>query len=120
MNTAAQKGHRTLMRDLLIGSDCCLDPQAYILKPENVFKIAGEIVKTQDPFLRTPNTGKTALDIIQQGLDNGELSMEEREIDWLDRFHDQLDEIPEDEEAFIEEMKDELDDTKYNIHEYGL
>ncbi|MCI5698984.1 MAG: methanol--corrinoid methyltransferase [Lachnospiraceae bacterium] len=120
MNTATEKGQRKLMRDLLIESDCYLDPQAYVLKPENVFKIAEEIVKTQDPFLRTLNTGKTTLDIIQQGVDRGDLSMEEREIDWIDRLRDQLDEIPEDEEAFIDEMKDELDDTKYNIHEYGL
>ncbi len=48
------------------------------------------------------------------------MSLEERELSWLDRFRDQLDEIPENEEKFIEEMKDELDDTKYNIHEYGL
>ena len=81
---------------------------------------AEEIVKTQDPFLRTLNTGRQTLEIIQQGVDKGELSLEERELSWLDRFRDQLDEIPENEEEFIEEMKDELDDTKYNIHEYGL
>ena len=120
MNTATKKGQRTWMRDLLIESDCYLDPQAYVLKPENVFKIAEEIVKTQDPFLRTLNTGRQTLEIIQQGGDKGELSLEERELSWLDRFRDQLDEIPENEEEFIEEMKDELDDTKYNIHEYGL
>lgn len=120
MNTATKKGQRTWMRDLLIESDCYLDPQAYVLKPENVFKIAEEIVKTQDPFLRTLNTGRQTLEIIQQGVNKGELSLEERELSWLDRFRDQLDEIPENEEEFIEEMKDELDDTKYNIHEYGL
>lgn len=120
MNTATKKGQRTWMRDLLIESDCYLDPQAYVLKPENVFKIAEEIVKTQDPFLRTLNTGRQTLEIIQQGVDKGELSLEERELSWLDRFRDQLDEIPENEEEFIEEMKDELDDTKNNIHEYGL
>lgn len=120
MNTATKKGQRTWMRDLLIESDCYLDPQAYVLKPENVFKIAEEIVKMQDPFLRTLNTGRQTLEIIQQGVNKGELSLEERELSWLDRFRDQLDEIPENEEEFIEEMKDELDDTKYNIHEYGL
>lgn len=120
MNTATKKGQRTWMRDLLIESDCYLDPQAYVLKPENVFKIAEEIVKMQDPFLRTLNTGRQTLEIIQQGVDKGELSLEERELSWLDRFRDQLDEIPENEEEFIEEMKDELDDTKYNIHGYGL
>ena len=78
MNTATKKGQRTWMRDLLIESDCYLDPQAYVLKPENVFKIAEEIVKTQDPFLRTLNTGRQTLEIIQQGVNKGELSLEER------------------------------------------
>ncbi len=64
MNTATKKGQRTWMRDLLIESDCYLDPQAYVLKPENVFKIAEEIVKMQDPFLRTLNTGRQTLEII--------------------------------------------------------
>lgn len=44
-----------------------------MLKPENVFEIAGEIVKTQSPFLRTLNTGKKTLEIIQRGVDNKEL-----------------------------------------------
>lgn len=120
MNKAAEKGQRRLMRDLLIESDCYLDPQAYVLKPDKVFEIAQEIVKTQDPFLRTLNVGRKTLEILKNGVDSKELSLEEREIDWLDRLRDQLDEIPEDEEEFIDEMKDELDDTKYNIHEYGL
>ena len=120
MNKATEKGHRTLMRDLLVESDCYLDPQAYIMKPENVFKIAEEIVKTQDPFIRTLNTGKLSLEILQQGVDNKELELDEREMRWIDNLRDQLDEIPEDEAEFIAEMKDELDEDHYNPAEYGI
>ncbi|MBE5970105.1 MAG: methanol--corrinoid methyltransferase [Lachnospiraceae bacterium] len=120
MNKAAEKGHRNLMRDLLIESDAYLDPQAYILKPDVVFEISKEIVKTQDPFTRTLNTGKLALEILQRGVDKGELKMDERELGWLDRLRDQLDDIPEDEEEFIAEMNDEIEEGKYRPEEYGL
>lgn len=72
-----------------------------MLKPENVFEIAGEIVKTQSPFLRTLNTGKKTLEIIQRGVDNKELELDDREQHWIDILRDQLDEIPEDEQEFI-------------------
>ena len=111
---------QNLMRDLLVESDCYLDPQAYIMKPDVVFEIAGEIVKTQDPFTRTLNTGRLALDILQRGVDRKELELDEREAHWLDVLRDQLDEIPEDEAEFIDEMKDELDETKYTPSEYGI
>ena len=120
MNKAAEKGHAKLMRDLLVESDCYLDPQAYMLKPEVVFEIASEIVKTQDPFLRTLNTAKVSLDILQRAVDNKELQLDDREESWLDMLRDQVDEIPEDEEEFIAEMKDEVDDTKYRPEEYGI
>lgn len=120
MNKATEKGYRNLMRDLLVESDCYLDPQAYVMKPENVFEIAGEIVKTQDAFTRTLNTGKLALDILQRGVDNKELELDERETRWIGKLRSQLDDIPEDEQEFIDEMKDELDESTYNPSEYGI
>lgn len=120
MNKAAEKGQAKLMRDLLVESDCYLDPQAYMLKPEVVFEISSEIVKTQDPFLRTLNTAKISLDILQRAVDNKELVLDEREENWLDMLRDQVDEIPENEEEFIAEMKEEVDDSKYRPEEYGI
>ncbi len=46
--------------------------------------------------------------------------MEERELNWLDILESQIEEIPEDEEAFIAEMKAEVDTAKYNPAEYGI
>ena len=120
MNIAAKKGHAKLMRDLLVESDCYLDPQAYVLTPENVFEISREIVKTSDPFSRTLNTARKTLEIIRRGLDKKELTIDERDLRWLDILESQVEEIPEDEEEFIEEMKDEVDETKYRPEEYGI
>jgi len=120
MNTATKKGHRKLMRDLLVESDCYLDPQAYIMRPDVVFEISREIVKTQDPFIRTLHTAKLSLDILQRAVDHKELQMEERELSWIDVLREQIEDIPEDEEAFIKEIKKELDETKYRPSEYGI
>lgn len=118
MNIAAKKGHAKLMRDLLVESDCYLDPQAYVLRPDIVFEISEEIVKTQDPFLRTLNTAKKTLEILRRGLDKKELSIDERDVNWLDILEGQVEEIPEDEEEFIAEMKEEVPEEKYNFSEY--
>ncbi len=120
MNKATEKGYTKLMRDLLVESDCYLDPQAYMLKPEVVFEISSEIVKSQDPFTRTLNVAKKSLDILQRAVNNKELELDAREQGWLDKLRDQVDEIPEDEQEFIDEMKDEVDDTKYRPEEYGI
>jgi methanol--5-hydroxybenzimidazolylcobamide Co-methyltransferase len=120
MNTAAKKGQAKLMRDFLVESDCYLDPQAYIMKPEVVFEIASEIVKTQDPFIRTLNTAKLSIDILKRAANKKEIELEEREQNWLDILESQIEEIPEDEEEFIAEMKEEVDSSKYRPEEYGI
>lgn len=120
LNKATEKGQAKLMRDLLVESDCYLDPQAYIMKPDVVFEISEEIVKTQDPFLRTLHTAHKALEILDRAVENKELTIDEREENWLEMLKDQIEDIPEDEEEFISEMKDELSGKRYLPEEYGI
>jgi methanol--5-hydroxybenzimidazolylcobamide Co-methyltransferase len=120
MNTATRKGQTKLMRDWLVESDCYLDCQAYILRPDVVFEISREIVKTQDPYSRTLNVARVTLEILQRAVDKKELLLEERELTWIDILRGQLDEIPQDEEEFIAGMKPELDETKYIPQEYNI
>lgn len=120
MNTATEKGHTKLMRDLLVDSDAYLDPQAYILKPDIVFEIAGEMVKTQDPFQRTVNGVKLTLEILRRATSKKELVLPDREARWLDLLSTQVDDIPDNEEEFIAEMRDEVDPKECSLFEYGL
>jgi methanol--5-hydroxybenzimidazolylcobamide Co-methyltransferase len=105
---------------MLVESDCFLDPQAYIMRPDVAFKIAGEIIKTDDAFSRTVNTARLALNIIEGAWNSGELKIDEREVKWFGHLNAQLDEIPDDEERFIAEMKKELGDEKFTASEYGI
>jgi len=120
MNLAAKKGHAILFRDLLVESDCYLDPQAYVLRPDVVFEISKAIVSEQSPFLRTLKAARVTLAILRKAVDNKELYLDEREAKWIDILDSQIEDIPEDEEAFIAEMKEEADETKYNPVEYGI
>ncbi|MDR1974458.1 MAG: hypothetical protein LBQ31_07265 [Bacteroidales bacterium] len=120
MNVAANKGGALLLRDWLVESDCYLDSQAYILRPDVVFEICAEVIKTQSPFLRTLGVARTTLDILQRAVNKNELSLPERELSWIGNLQEQLEEIPEDEEQFISEMKEEVDTSKYKPEEYGI
>jgi methanol--5-hydroxybenzimidazolylcobamide Co-methyltransferase len=120
MNTATRRGQTKLMRDWLVESDCYLDCQAYILRPDVVFEISREVVKTQDSYSRTLNVARITLDILQRAVDKKELHLEGRELTWIDILRSQLDEMPQDEEEFITEMKSELDEAKYIPQEYDI
>ena len=120
MNIAAKKGHALLFRDLLVESDCYFDPQAYVLRPDVVFEISKVIVSEQSPFLRTLKAARVTLEILRRAVSRGELVLDEREAKWIDILDSQIEDIPDDEEAFIAEIKEELDETKYNPLEYGI
>ena len=120
MNTATKKGFRREFRDLLAESDAPLDPQAYVLKPQVVFDIAGELVKAENSFEMTKLGAKLALDKITEAVNSGEVYVEEREKKWLDIIGNQIEDIVDDELEFYDDMQDELDMDKFIPAEYGL
>ena len=120
MNTATKKGFRREFRDLLAESDAPLDPQAYVLKPQVVFDIAGELVKAENSFEMTKLGAKLALDKITEAVNSGEVYVEEREKKWLDIIGNQIEDIADDELEFYDDMQDELDMDKFIPAEYGL
>lgn len=120
MNTATKKGLNIQLRDMLVDSDSSLDPQAYVLRPDVVFAISKELVKTQDPFLRTKIAAKLAVKHLKKAIENKEVFVEEREIKWLDIMEAQIEEIPDNEIEFYNQIKGELDMTKFLPAEYGL
>ncbi len=121
MNGASGRGPDTarLLRDLHADSDSALDPQAYVLRPDVVVAIAKQIVAdTHGPFSRSKTAARAAIEALRDGLAAGQLTLDSRETDWLNRIEVQLDQIPEDEEAFIRAMIDETE--KLNPAHYDL
>ena len=120
MNEAKKQGFALKMRDLLADSDSKLDPQAYVLRPDIVFDISKELVKTQDPFIRTKLGAQLAVEKLKKGIENKEVQVAQRELAWLDIMESQIEEIPDDEQKFWHQIKDDLDITKFRPEEYGL
>jgi len=122
MNEAAADGREFAlkMRDWLADSDSSLDPQAYVLRPDVVLEISGELVKEKDPFLATKKAAALAVEVIKRGVEKGELNLSAREKKWLDIISSQLETIPDDEEKFWFELQKELDLNKWRPEEYDL
>lgn len=120
MNEATKKGLNLQLRDLFADSDSRLDPQAYVLRPDIVFDISKELVKTQDPFLRTKLGAQLAVEKIKKAIEKKELVVEKRELNWLDIMESQLEDIPDDELEFYHQIKDDLDFSKFKPEEYEL
>lgn len=122
MNAAVEKGreYSLLMRDMLSDSDSKLDPQAYVLRPDVVLKIAGEIIKETGHFNRTKKAALTAIIELRKAVDEGRLLADERDYSWLDIMEGQLESVPSDEEAFTEQMIKDCESDKFDPKKYDL
>ncbi len=122
MNTAAAEGEASAlqMRDWLVKSDAGRDPQAMILTPESSITIAHAIVQAPSHYAAGIAAARAAVKILRETNEAGCLRIDAREAGWLDRMDDELDDMPHTEDAFIEEMMDEVDLEKFTPADYGL
>lgn len=120
MNVAAGEGPdaaRTL-RDWFVASDAARDPQAWVLRPDVVVALAGEIVQETSAYARTRRAALSTLARLRQAHQAGEFALAPKEVSWLDRLSRQADELPEDEAELIERMLPTLDPEKIRVAEY--
>jgi methanol--5-hydroxybenzimidazolylcobamide Co-methyltransferase len=122
LNTVARSSDadRLKMRNWLVESDSALDPQAYVLRPDVVIRLAGEIVKYENPYQRTRAAAIATLDELRKAHASGDVKIPRNEIRWLDKFCKQAESLPETEEQICDQMRDQLKDAPYLPAEYGL
>ena len=122
MNTAAESGlaGARQLRDWFSASDSGLDPQAYVLHPEVVLELAGEIISEPTAYLRTRRAAQVVLAKLKQAGESGELVYSKAEKNWLERLSRAADALPEQEDVFIEQMLPKIDQDKILLEEYGL
>jgi methanol--5-hydroxybenzimidazolylcobamide Co-methyltransferase len=117
---AGGDGDARRLRDWLVASDAALDPQAYILRPDVVLRLAREIMEEETPYSRTRRAILSTLEELRQAHGRGDFKIAQREVRWLDTLQEQADSLPEEEEELISEMlKSELAGT-FLAEEYGL
>ncbi|MCC7207374.1 MAG: methanol--corrinoid methyltransferase [Anaerolineae bacterium] len=122
MNVATGKGKAAalMLRDWFVESDAPFDPQAYVLRPDMVIKLAGEIVAEPTPYLRTRRAALATLEALRQGVAQGAFSLPKTETAWLDRLSKQADALPEDEGAFIAAQAALADRAKVRLEQYEV
>jgi methanol---5-hydroxybenzimidazolylcobamide Co-methyltransferase len=122
MNVASSQGrHAALtLRDWMTESDAKYDPQAYVLRPDVVLSLAGEIIAEPTPYLRTRRAALATLNCLRSTASSGALTYSRMEQRWLDRLTGLADELPEDEDEFIAAIIPQIDPGKVRLDQYGL
>lgn len=121
LNVAARsREHALLLRDWLVASDASLDPQAFVLRPDVVLQIAGEVVAEEDPYRQVRRAVRATLTMLRAAYRAGEVRIPPNEVRWLDRMERDADRLPDTEAAFCEAMHASLQDVSYLPEEYGL
>ena len=122
MNQALAEGRDAalLYRKWLVNSDAGLDPQAYILTPENAIAIARAVVSAPTPLESGKAAALTAIRMLREAQKDGRLKIHSRELPWLDRMQQAIERIPASEAEFIGQMMGEVDTTKFVAADYDL
>ena len=122
MNIASSEGPQAAhqLRDLFVKSDCAFDPQAYVLRPDVVIRLAASIIGEVTPYLRTRRAALETLALLRSAHNEGAFAISKTEVRWLDRLSKQADALPEDENKFTASMRKKIDLSKVRLAEYGL
>jgi len=121
MNTASAKGKDAalFMRDMLADSDCGLDPQAYVLRPDVVLDISKQIVKEKDHYSRIRKAASYTLSRLLKAYESKELKLNEKEAGWIERLSDEVESLPKEADELTEIMIpqcEKLDLKKYDLN----
>lgn len=109
-----------LLRDWLVESDAALDPQAFILSPGNIIRIASTIVKEKSAYHAGRAVALETVLMLREGESAGLLRIPPREIPYLDIIESALSDLPDGEDAFIASMMQQVDTAMFHPPEYDL
>ncbi len=122
MNAARADGEENALRlrDWLVKSDAGLDPQAMVITPESSVRIAEAIVGAENHYRAGIAAARAAIEVMRETSDSGCLRIQDKESSWLERMEDELDDLPDAEDEFIEEMMEEVDVEKFTPADYEI
>ena len=122
LNTASSHAHSDVvrMREWLTESDAALDPQAWVLRPDVVLRIAAKIAEQRTPYEQTRAAAYWAIKELRDAVSTGALNLITRERKWLDKLAATVDQLPDREEELMEEMLASPLASRFIPEEYGL
>jgi len=104
-NTAAETTDALTFRDLMVNSDLKYSPEAWILEPETVIRIAKAIVREEGGYAQTKAAVLTAYDALKTAVKTSRLVLDDRELSWLKSLPWLMEQVPENEQdalAYLE------------------
>lgn len=119
-NTRTSMQDKLFYRDLLVDSDCYNDPQAWVLRPDVVIRVANEIIKETDPLKRTKVACAATIEELRKAIADGNLKADRRDEKWLKRMDKALAATPDDPEEFWAQIKPSLDLETFRAQDYLL
>lgn len=108
------------LRRRMAASDAGLDPQTFILTPENAIALAKVIVDADSRYHAGKVVALEAIRLMREAHLAGKLTIVPHELPWLDRLEKEVSDLSEDENKFISDMMEAVDASKYCPEEYGL
>jgi len=122
MNEAIKEGKTSVLnlQRLMVNSDIFHDPQAFVLAPEMVIQIAGEIVKGENYIDDAVRGTLKGLNLSEDSVNSGKLKLEDRETIWINSLRSEIESIPTNESEFVEEIISEIGTSKFIPSEYDL
>jgi len=122
MNQALADGRQAalLYQKWMVNSDASRDPQAWVLSPESAIAIAQSIVTAPGPYAAGKAAALTAVRLLRNAHQEKRLALHPRELPWLDRIQETVEELPSAEADFISEMMGAVDTEKFVVQDYEL
>ena len=120
MNAALAGGRELELRDLFVASDAALDPQAHVLRPDVVLDLSAQFVQERTPYRRVRRAALATLESLRRARADGGLTLSGAEARWLDRLSAAADELPEDEDRFLQQTLAGIDRNKVRLDQYEL
>jgi methanol--5-hydroxybenzimidazolylcobamide Co-methyltransferase len=120
MNTAAcAPGGALQLRNWMVASDEWLSPQAAVLSPDAIIRIAAAIVATDTPYHRVIAAGQAAVQVLKDGVAEQKLHLSRKELQWLARIDEALERFPAEEDALLVDLEAQYG-SLYDKASYGL
>jgi methanol--5-hydroxybenzimidazolylcobamide Co-methyltransferase len=122
MNEAASDGTESALQlqDWLVRSDAPRDPQAYVLAPRNAIRLGRAIVQAPDHYGACRAVALETVALLREGRESGAVRVGDRDLPFLDMVQNAVEAMPEQKEAFIEQVMAEVDTSKFDVSGYEL
>ena len=122
MNTAraSSPDAARMLQRWLVDSDVATDPQAFIISPESSVELARTIVAADSHYHAGVAVARKAVDLLRTAHQEGRVHVAPGETGWFDTMQDCLDELPDNEQEFIDQQLAVADKSRFLPEEYGL